>query len=78
MEEDAEDALLDALCLAKCEELICVDSWRQDASSFRRYVLCTKLDVCCYHSPNHVGMWGRNGVGLNTTWARKPMILIRS
>ena len=28
MEEDAEDALLDALCLAKCEELICVDSCR--------------------------------------------------
>lgn len=25
-EADAEDALVDALCLAKCEELICVDS----------------------------------------------------
>ncbi|CAJ1338833.1 unnamed protein product, partial [Effrenium voratum] len=25
-EADAEDALLDALCLARCQELVCVDS----------------------------------------------------
>ena len=48
VEDDAEDALLDALCLAKCEELICVESGLKSAQ---------KVSSMIVSSPLYFGSW---------------------
>ena len=48
VEDDAEDALLDALCLAKCEELICVESGLKSVQ---------KVSSMIVSSPLYFGSW---------------------
>ena len=43
VEDDAEDALLDALCLAKCEELICVESGLKSVQKVSSMIVSASL-----------------------------------
>ena len=43
VEDDAEDALLDALCLAKCEELICVESGLKSVQKVSSMIVSSPL-----------------------------------